>query len=445
MMELVYLWVEEYKNIKNQGFNFSPRFTCKYENNELTIEEKKDYISIFPENINITAIVGENGSGKSSIGGVFVTKKFINCNKNISKCIFVVNYNNNLYAYNDTNVSLQFEHKTFDSLEEFKKDYEIFKNWSDQSHNDLSDKLRKEYTFLQDAKKPFIGHIYIKNSDENLFIAGKNIFTILSEFSSRDNHITGNTYRAIRPLERGDINNFEKLVGNIEILKFFIEQIGFEHKVNTYKHETKFNIGNKDIKFGELSFGEKYIIHTLCSLYFRIKNNKESIIFLDEVTLSMHPSLEKMFINLLIATVNKAQKDTTSNIKVHFIITSHSPFILSDLPKEHVIFLKKGKSNEVNINTFGANIHTLLSHGFFMKDGLMGEFAKEKISQILFLLSSKIGPINIHYEQIKPIIKLIGEDFLREKLLRMYEDKFSISKEEKIKQLEDELKKLKHG
>ena len=24
-MELVYLWVEEYKNIKNQGFNFSPR------------------------------------------------------------------------------------------------------------------------------------------------------------------------------------------------------------------------------------------------------------------------------------------------------------------------------------------------------------------------------------------------------------------------------------
>ena len=66
-MELVYLWVEEYKNIENQGFNFSPRFTCKYENGELTIEEKKDYISIFPDNINITAIVGENGSGKSNV------------------------------------------------------------------------------------------------------------------------------------------------------------------------------------------------------------------------------------------------------------------------------------------------------------------------------------------------------------------------------------------
>ncbi|AFL68939.1 AAA family ATPase [Sulfurospirillum barnesii] len=68
-MELVYLWVEKYKNIENQGFNFSPRFTCKYDKdkNELTIEEKKDYVSIFPDNINVTAIVGENGSGKSSV------------------------------------------------------------------------------------------------------------------------------------------------------------------------------------------------------------------------------------------------------------------------------------------------------------------------------------------------------------------------------------------
>jgi predicted ATPase len=66
-MELVYLWVEEYKNIKNQGFNFSPRFECEFDGENLTINENKDYVSIFPDNINITAIVGENGSGKSGI------------------------------------------------------------------------------------------------------------------------------------------------------------------------------------------------------------------------------------------------------------------------------------------------------------------------------------------------------------------------------------------
>jgi hypothetical protein len=42
-MELVYLWVEDYKNIQKQGFNFSPRFECSYDENtnELKIDENE--------------------------------------------------------------------------------------------------------------------------------------------------------------------------------------------------------------------------------------------------------------------------------------------------------------------------------------------------------------------------------------------------------------------
>ena len=54
-MELVYLWVEEYKNIKNQGFNFSPRFEFHYDKDSKKLKQVKDksrtYKSIFPEKL----------------------------------------------------------------------------------------------------------------------------------------------------------------------------------------------------------------------------------------------------------------------------------------------------------------------------------------------------------------------------------------------------------
>ena len=92
IMELVYLWVDNYKNIRNQGFNFSPRFECeftpKYDVNgklevtsELKITPKEHIENFFGKNINITSIVGENGSGKTSILEMLFGNNIIdNCN-----------------------------------------------------------------------------------------------------------------------------------------------------------------------------------------------------------------------------------------------------------------------------------------------------------------------------------------------------------------------------
>jgi predicted ATPase len=124
-MELVYLWVEEYKNIKNQGFNFSPRFECEFKDGNLTICDKKrkecknnDYLeNFFGENINITAIVGENGSGKSRILETFTKtdSNFLfydeNCNvlnlqDKFEVSLFNDNFNSYLYK-NSSNVNQQ--------------------------------------------------------------------------------------------------------------------------------------------------------------------------------------------------------------------------------------------------------------------------------------------------------------------------------------------------
>ena len=128
-MELVYLWVEDYKNIQKQGFNFSPRFTCKYDsdNNELTIDENKDYIeNFFDDNINVTAIVGKNGSGKSNILNVIInaseddgtSEKYILVYSNEGKEYYHSNFEleTSLNKRNDAEFIIYLDRKNNDNL-----------------------------------------------------------------------------------------------------------------------------------------------------------------------------------------------------------------------------------------------------------------------------------------------------------------------------------------
>ena len=99
-MELLYVWIEDYKNIHHQGFNFSPKYRFEFEPTKSehlkdeagqikkdsngfeiktvtegtvthTIRDQKNSTlsdNFFGENItNVTAIVGQNGAGKSNL------------------------------------------------------------------------------------------------------------------------------------------------------------------------------------------------------------------------------------------------------------------------------------------------------------------------------------------------------------------------------------------
>lgn len=513
-MELVYLWVDDYKNIQKQGFNFSPRFTCKYEDGELTIDENKEHVEdFFGKNINVTAIVGENGSGKSSIIEFLAEIFRIEYNKNRNLIV------DNEHTYNFYLV-FKIKDKTYEikrisnidkhSFQEDEKienilDYHIYSNDKQNivnqiildnstiakmivySHNENQDFKLSSFMYLPneitiklcDFNEKFEklisnNKLYPMNRSESDSVYIKNMSNEINNqyehFSSLEDKY--DQFLILKLLENNEeTHNFhltkkemqEKLtakkiefVPKVDFKKYFkiserlgkkltkevnaLEEQEKEIYINKYSDFFEFDfIDEKNRRYSDLSHGEKILFGQLLNIFYNSKKSKnDSLLFLfDEPETAMHPQWQKNYINEVYNLVNKLNKN------YHFILTSHSPFILSDLPKENVIFLKDGKQVDVDIDTFGANIHTLLSHGFFMQNGLMGEFAKEKINDVINYLNDKNTIIKSDNEAQK-IVNIIGEPILKRQLQKMLDSKRLSEVEQikkQIKELQEELAK----
>lgn len=155
------------------------------------------------------------------------------------------------------------------------------------------------------------------------------------------------------------------------------------------------------IPFAGLSAGERQIAYTLGNIVYHLKNiesakqdfnidpnHLESLkydyvnIMLDEVELYFHPDLQRRFVSLLVDAIKGLKLDSTSGVNVTLI--THSPFVLSDIPSENIMFLTRNKEDVLEGNTFAANIHDLFNNTFFLPY-TVGEQARKEISDIVGL------------------------------------------------------------
>ncbi|AZA50099.1 hypothetical protein EG346_18785 [Chryseobacterium carnipullorum] len=167
-----------------------------------------------------------------------------------------------------------------------------------------------------------------------------------------------------------------------------------------------------------------------------LDSKKPLIILIDEAELALHPQWQKQFIYHFVDFIETRFK----NHRVQIILTAHSPFILSDLPSNCVVLLKKEKdrttihSSLKSIKeTFGANIHELFTDAFFLQDGLIGEFARIKIRDLIheILEQDKIS-LEEFENKYKNRIEIIGEQFLKAKILELIAEKSDVQLIDKI-------------
>lgn len=231
-----------------------------------------------------------------------------------------------------------------------------------------------------------------------------------------------------------------------------------------------------------LSSGETSLLNFYSRIYYYFQKNLEEIesivrkdfyiLFLDEADMGFHPKWKKGFVKSITSFLPSFFKDFDSNIQI--IFTTHDPITLSDIPNDQIIYLNKIEDKNIVLSkfekpkkSFGANVHDLLAHSFFLEDGLIGDFAKEKIKEVLdnlnyTILRNEIDELkskeNSNFknllklkteqldeldgnftpqkkEYIKSIIEIVDEPILKFKLEEMYNEVYhsEIDKNEALK------------
>ena len=228
-----------------------------------------------------------------------------------------------------------------------------------------------------------------------------------------------------------------------------------------------------EISFGDnISEGELQSISSYTDIYHAITldDTANKIIFLDEPDKGFHPEWIRKFINNIVSLSKE------SSCKCQFIITTHSPFMLSDVPNELITKIEVDeKNNKKRIvskakKSFASNYYDLIKDNFFLGSTL-GGFAEEKINKIIdiirdtennilskknsddkncFAVNEMLNEHDFDYDNLCALINVIDEPFiqktLKSELDRVYklliESDESTKIDEEIRILKKRLKEL---
>ncbi|MBS5587577.1 MAG: AAA family ATPase [[Clostridium] spiroforme] len=190
-----------------------------------------------------------------------------------------------------------------------------------------------------------------------------------------------------------------------------------------------------------ISEGELQLINTYSGIYYALtngyKNQKSAIILLDEPDKSFHPMWISSFIDNLVKLVESIDND----MKYQFIISTHSPFMLSDIPKDcitcidivdHQRIVSKAKKS------FASNYYDIIKDTFFLEDSV-GMFAKRKINEMIEVINNIDNNINEeNIKRINDMISVIDDDYLKNILHSELNKKISNFNQKMALELEQE-------
>lgn len=537
----MYLWIDSYKAIGEEDFNFSSQYRCSYDRKKNKFYLDDSYISpiqnFFGQKLSISLVVGENGSGKSSLLEVidlilkgdeipfeyflvysdgnyktnlkkipqhqFLVKNqkkiylsqysaenasiYQSLHKNISihagrgseilALIFKYQdkYESNIFSYKPSKIQINLKDPQILYNNFIKYINELTESYINGKDNDIDqkglwskldhlDRLIKNSSKLL-YKDPFSNLFFDTLLDVERYDFLSAIDILLEAFNESFSEFGYGFFTGLDKLrekeltDKWNIDKYEELLAfilkvnqNDDLISeqgvfIRVEEIsGDDRETLLYNYDyLSFEFTDElDRRYIDLSHGEKTIFSIINHIHMIIDDYQRTDTYLflfDEVEMSLHPRWQIA----LIEELNSFFSNTKNDIQI--IFTTHSPLLTSDVPAGNIIYMEKvnnicrvKKQLSIDEMTFGANLYTLLSKSFFLDEGAMGHFSRKKINSLLdFLdvdtnidkhsfeddiLNSEEVSIGNKKAYVKDVISMIGEPFLREKMLDMFSRKF---------------------
>ena len=294
------------------------------------------------------------------------------------------------------------------------------------------------------------------NIDDYQYISEKEekLTSFLLEFQNSDD-IISNDYKVSQDKYFELAEDLRKIKRNVLNMNLDFTQISINN-VHWYNRklldyffilDLQFQQWNTQITFEKLSAWQKTILIRFTNIYKNILNkfeayksiwndnswnleayklHKNFLILIDEPDLHLHLDWQRQYIQKLIDVFSTLD----SEINLHFIIATHSPFIISDLPQKSLVLLENWKQIEYEWETFWANYIDIIKNGFFFdKKKFMWSFAEEVIGEVAQSKRKALMdmPDNNDRELIYEIEENIWDKFLKNNLVYFKSKKYDKS------------------
>ncbi|WBX74861.1 restriction system-associated AAA family ATPase [Tenacibaculum ovolyticum] len=255
--------------------------------------------------------------------------------------------------------TIEKESEKYGILDEFKPKIDAFKKCATTFY-EKNDTLTLDFWINLDTKFAFKKHF-------------KDIYSLFQTFQI----LYTLNHRIVKPEHKKDVYGSEGFYTDWKLPKpapeekvFYFEEFRINKRINKEGDTIKLLMKN-------LSDGEQQFLHSL-GICLMLKG-KSALLLLDEPETHFNPDWRSKFISTLKVCL---EASGSNNLMRDILITSHSPFIISDCYPNKVIVFERDKqpknARELSIHTYGTSVN-LLTTKIFGKKETIGEYSLDKI------------------------------------------------------------------